>query len=121
MFFRLSKCVPFKKNVFLSPSIESILVQCDSNKRNVYKNGHPLINEKPKLRERLKTWKKKDTEHGRTKPPSILMIGIDSISRVNLIRAMPKTAQHLYDNDWFELSGYNKVTKSTLNMPYTYI
>ncbi|XP_039963135.1 uncharacterized protein LOC120776506 isoform X1 [Bactrocera tryoni] len=111
--YRLSKCVPFKKSVSLSPSIESILVQCDSNKRNVYKNGHPLINEKPKVRERLKTWKKKDTEHGRTKPPSILMIGIDSISRVNLIRAMPKTAQYLYDNDWFELSGYNKIDDNT--------
>uniref|UniRef100_A0A0A1X6X0 GLC7-interacting protein 3 n=1 Tax=Zeugodacus cucurbitae TaxID=28588 RepID=A0A0A1X6X0_ZEUCU len=111
--YKLSKCVPFKKSVSLSPSIESILVQCDSNKRNVYKNGHPLINDKPKVRERLKAWKTKDTEHGRQKPPSILMIGIDSISRVNLIRAMPKTAQHLYDNDWFELSGYNKIDDNT--------
>ncbi|CAD7006578.1 unnamed protein product [Ceratitis capitata] len=111
--YKLGKCVPFKKSVSLPPSIDNILVQCDSNRRNVYKNGHPLINEKPRVRERLNAWKKKDTDRGRTKPPSILMIGIDSISRVNLIRAMPKTAQHLYDNEWFELSGYNKIDDNT--------
>ena len=37
------------------------------------------------------------------------MMGIDSVSRLNLIRAMPNTAQHLYDSGWFELKGYNKV------------
>ncbi|XP_053954630.1 uncharacterized protein LOC128860872 isoform X3 [Anastrepha ludens] len=111
--YRLGKCVPFKRKVSLPPSIHSILVQCDSKKRNVYKNGHPLINEQPDVRERLKTWKEKDAKRGRTKPPSVLMIGIDSISRVNLIRAMPKTAQHLYDNEWFELSGYNKIDDNT--------
>lgn len=39
------------------------------------------------------------------------MLSIDSISRLNLIRAMPKTAQHLYDSGWFELQGYNKVNE----------
>ncbi|XP_017476839.1 PREDICTED: uncharacterized protein LOC108366872 isoform X2 [Rhagoletis zephyria] len=111
--YKLGKCVPFKDSVSLSAKIENILVQCDSNKRNVYKNGHPLISEKPDVLERLKTWREKDDERGGTKPPSVLMIGIDSISRVNLIRAMPKTAQHLYDNDWFELSGYNKIDDNT--------
>lgn len=43
------------------------------------------------------------------RPLSVLMLSIDSISRLNLIRALPKTAQHLYNNEWFELQGYNKV------------
>lgn len=43
------------------------------------------------------------------RPLSVLMLGIDSISRLNLIRAMPNVAQHLYDTGWFELKGYNKV------------
>lgn len=38
------------------------------------------------------------------------MIGIDSISRLNLIRSMPHTAQTLYNTGWFELKGYNKVS-----------
>lgn len=43
------------------------------------------------------------------RPLSVLMLGIDSISRLNLIRAMPHTAQHLFDTGWMELKGYNKV------------
>ncbi|XP_067644033.1 uncharacterized protein [Eurosta solidaginis] len=114
--YRLGKCVPFNKNVSLPAEIESILVLCDSNKRNVYKNGHPLIPERSEVIKRLKSWKEKDdkrTKQSDTKPPSILMIGIDSISRVNLIRSMPQTAQYLYDNDWFELTGYNKIDDNT--------
>lgn len=43
------------------------------------------------------------------RPLSVLMLGIDSVSRLNLIRAMPHTAQHLFDTGWMELKGYNKV------------
>lgn len=71
-------------------------------------NAHAMIPEKDEIRQRLNKWKKKDEETGK-KPISVLFIGIDSISRLNLIRAMPKTAQYVYDNEWFELSGYNKV------------
>lgn len=37
------------------------------------------------------------------------MMGIDSLSRLNLIRAMPRTTQTFFDGGWFELRGYNKV------------
>lgn len=47
------------------------------------------------------------------RPLSVLMLSIDSISRLNLLRAMPKTAQHMYDHGWYELQGYNKVSKIT--------
>lgn len=70
--------------------------------------------ERPEIRERLNVWKKYDKEVSglKEKPPSVLMIGIDSISRVNLIRAMPKTARYLYENEWFEMSGFNKVSSN---------
>lgn len=41
------------------------------------------------------------------------MIGIDSISRLNLIRAMPETYEHLESSGWFELRGYNKMDDNT--------
>lgn len=44
------------------------------------------------------------------------MIGIDSISRLNLIRSMPHTAQTLYNTGWFELKGYNKVSSFFINI-----
>lgn len=74
--------------------------------KTVYKNTHAIIRDRPKIRQRLKEIKEKTKTQ---RPLSVLMLSIDSVSRLNLIRAMPKTAQHLYDTGWFELQGYNKV------------
>lgn len=62
--------------------------------------------ERSDIRKRLSAWEDANRS-GRAL--SVLMLGIDSISRLNFIRAMPKTAQYVYDNEWFEMSGYNKV------------
>lgn len=64
------------------------------------------MREKVHIRQRLSALK---TKAQPIRPLSVLMLSIDSISRLNLIRAMPKTAQHLYHTGWFELQGYNKV------------
>lgn len=45
---------------------------------------------------------------------SVLMVGIDSISRLNLIRALPETYEHLESSGWFEMRGYNKIGDNTL-------
>lgn len=44
---------------------------------------------------------------------SILSVGIDSVSRLNFIREMPKTRSFLEKNKWIELQGYNKVADNT--------
>ncbi|EDW04567.1 GH23499 [Drosophila grimshawi] len=106
----LTPCQAFTTNAQLSNTTDSIIVSCYSEKEQIYINGHPTIPERQAVRIRLNQWAHKD--RGR-RVPSVLMIGIDSISRVNLIRAMPKTAQYLYDNDWFELAGYNKIDDNT--------
>lgn len=77
--------------------------------KTVYKNTHAIIRDRPDIRERLNDLKEKNKTQ---RPLSVLMLSIDSVSRLNLIRAMPKTAQHLYDTGWFELQGYNKVNVS---------
>ncbi|EDW17714.2 uncharacterized protein LOC6581510 isoform X2 [Drosophila mojavensis] len=103
-------CGKFKSGAQLDNTTDSIIVKCKVERDQVYINGHPTIPERSAVRQRLKHWAQKD--RGK-RVPSVLMIGIDSISRVNLIRAMPKTAQYLYDNDWFELAGYNKIDDNT--------
>ncbi|KAI8126342.1 hypothetical protein FF38_09154 [Lucilia cuprina] len=110
----LSECMSFVDKTSLSPTIDNILVRCRSNNRQVYINGYPLMPERKEIRQRLETWKKYDDQRKRKeKAPSVLMLGIDSISRVNLVRAMPKTAKYLYDNEWFEMSGFNKIDDNT--------
>jgi hypothetical protein len=44
---------------------------------------------------------------------NVLMIGIDSISRLNLIRSMPETYNFLTRNNWIEMKGYNKIGENT--------
>lgn len=44
------------------------------------------------------------------KKPNVLLLGIDSFSRINLRRTMPNTFNYLQMNNWFELQGYNKVS-----------
>nr|XP_016935548.2 uncharacterized protein LOC108014043 [Drosophila suzukii] len=45
--------------------------------------------------------------------PSVLMFGIDSLSRINLRRTMPKVYRFLTKAGWFELQGYNKIGDNT--------
>ncbi|EDW38889.1 GL13794 [Drosophila persimilis] len=40
--------------------------------------------------------------------PSVIMFGIDSLSRINLRRTMPKVYNFLTRSGWYELQGYNK-------------
>lgn len=107
----------------LPSTIEYIMVRCKSGKKQLYVNSHAIMRERPDLRKRLNEFKEQSIRQTnqvdgsdeeligaeKPRPLSVLMLSIDSISRLNLIRAMPKTAQHVYDNGWFELQGYNKV------------
>lgn len=119
MFRSLSKCQFFDQTFELPQSIEFILVQCkgshskDTDKKKaktVYSNAHAIVRRKPQM---VKVFDSFKTLYPNEKPLSVLMVGIDSISRLNLIRAMPNTAQHLYDTGWFELKGYNKMDDNT--------
>lgn len=44
---------------------------------------------------------------------SVLFFGIDSISRLNLIRTMPETVNYLKQKDWLGLEGYTKMGDNT--------
>lgn len=90
----------------LSNDTDNIIVKCRSGNKQTYVNGYATIPERKQIRERLNKWE--DTNRS-GKPLSVLMLGIDSISRLNFIRAMPKTAEYIFNNDWFEMRGYNKV------------
>uniref|UniRef100_A0A182Y378 Uncharacterized protein n=1 Tax=Anopheles stephensi TaxID=30069 RepID=A0A182Y378_ANOST len=115
--FWVGECIAFNESFLVPPSVRNgILIRCKAgvsesskSKKAIYTNVHALVRPQPNVRERI------DKFAGRTekRPLSVLMIGIDSISRLNLIRAMPHTAQHLYDTGWFELKGYNKIDDNT--------
>ncbi|XP_055687131.1 uncharacterized protein LOC129792266 isoform X2 [Lutzomyia longipalpis] len=107
----LSNCTHFQYAVSLPQDSEFIYVNCSSKSgKEKYRNVHYVMREKKIINDRFERFKVKFTKK---RPLSVLMMGIDSISRLNLIRAMPNTAQHIYNSGWFELKGYNKIDDNT--------
>lgn len=47
------------------------------------------------------------------RPPSVLILGMDSVGRLNFQRSMPKVASFFKKNNFYDLKGYNKVGDNT--------
>lgn len=87
----------------------------------VYSNVHAILNPE-KVYDRLNssefigmnnsTTTTTTSEHQGRKL-SVLMMGIDSVSRLNFQRTMPLTKEHLDKQGWLELRGYNKMGDNT--------
>ncbi|XP_030244374.1 uncharacterized protein LOC115564324 [Drosophila navojoa] len=54
-----------------------------------------------------------DEQRSRTYP-SVIMLGIDSMSQMNFQRTMPLTANFVRQLGWYEMLGYNKIGDNTL-------
>lgn len=109
--FALGPCRKFYGSVLLPNDRDAFIVQCRAKGKLVYTNAHATVPERKKIRQRLDYWKAQDLKRCgvQERPPSVLLIGIDTVSRLNLMRAMPKTYEYLQTNGWFEMAGYNKV------------
>lgn len=93
-------CMNFTEPVTIDD--EFVRVICNYNGSQIYKEFFSFI----------------PLKNGTTPSPSkdfmnVLIIGIDSISRLNLIRTMPKTAAYLQNISAFQFLGYNKVADNT--------
>nr|CAI5831950.1 unnamed protein product [Callosobruchus analis] len=103
----ISSCEPFENYTTLHH--DPVIVKCTdhSSHTQVYENAHAPITITEDVQKKI------DNFDNNTKPLSILFVGIDSISRLNLIRAMPQTYKFVRDNDWVPLVGYNKMDDNT--------
>lgn len=110
-----SDCKTINSSHLLNSFDEFIMVWCSGFRKLftwkpssvVYRNAHAIIRKKSKVAVKL----------ARELPPkgkiSVFMMGIDSISRLNLIRGMPETYKYLEDEGWFEMRGFNKIGDNT--------
>lgn len=97
----------FKDSITLHHDTFSVMCFSTEERDVIYENIHTtfLINED--IREKMsRTHTKKQI--------SVLLVGIDSVSRLNFIRALPKTYSYVERNGWIPLKGYNKVDDNTL-------
>lgn len=99
------------KEVYLESDSDFVLVKCYNAFQFVtYMNFHTLLPHKSEVASRSQKWKSK-----KRKPPSVLVFGIDTLSRLNFFRTMKRTSKTVLEdpNEWFPLEGYNKVGRNT--------
>ncbi|XP_037947190.1 uncharacterized protein LOC119679090 [Teleopsis dalmanni] len=102
--YKLLPCENFAQNFEVPEYIEFIIVECSKNSTIIQKDAFSFIQYKNKTKRTTSTTRRK---------PSVFLIGIDSLSRMNFRRTMPQTHQYLEENDWFEMQGYNKIGDNT--------
>ncbi|XP_044272210.1 uncharacterized protein LOC123016064 isoform X2 [Tribolium madens] len=84
-----------------------VFVMCLKGNKVFYSNTHAPIVLKENIIKRQKLMKNKAEAF------SVLIIGIDSMSRLNFLRSLPETHLFLKENNWISLKGYNKVADNT--------
>jgi hypothetical protein len=106
----MSQCEKFNKSVsFTNEGATYLRVRCTSKGRKseaeVYSNMHAILRKSRRVVERL--------AKGEGDRLGVMFVGIDSISRLNLVRTMPSTVGYLERNGWLEYKGYNKMDDNT--------
>ncbi|CAG7724308.1 unnamed protein product [Allacma fusca] len=62
---------------------------------------------------KYKYWKRPNSKIFYRKPPSVLIVGIDSVSRLHMMRSLPGTRKMLKAHDFVEMKGYTKIGENT--------
>jgi len=105
LFRYAKKCVPFQESVEVTH--EFVRIECQANGTEIYKDYHGFI---PKLKE-VPSHVNHSTDSSQV---NVVIIGLDSLSRLNMIRKMPKTYEYLTETlNAFPMYGYNKVGLNT--------
>ncbi|XP_037814750.1 uncharacterized protein LOC119605609 [Lucilia sericata] len=109
--FKLLPCTNFHQDFVVPLHINGIIVNCKSKskKSTLQEDAFSFI----QVNKTIIQQESKNVTVQRRKP-SILMIGIDTLSRINFRRNMPEMLKYLVKNNWYELLGYNKVGDNTL-------
>ncbi|XP_034134977.1 uncharacterized protein LOC117588039 isoform X1 [Drosophila guanche] len=100
--------VDMTENMALDRNISGIIAECRDEKnasRIVQRDAFPLVQVTPQT--------SRTESHPLPRQPSVIMLGLDTMSRMNFKRTMPKTAEYVQQLGWFEMEGYNKVADNT--------
>lgn len=89
---------------------EFVKVECSRNNEVIYKDYHAFV---PRFRSVENKCERAKAASSKTEHLSVLIIGLDSVSRLNFHRMMPKTVQALQELNAVELLGYTKVADNT--------
>ncbi|SPP84847.1 Hypothetical predicted protein [Drosophila guanche] len=119
--YRMSKVIPLTDNLVVPNDVEYITTRCFLNSSNS-KNHKSNITQRDAMtfvqdhltpEELVHSFRLLNDEQD--PKPNVIILGIDSTSRINLRRTMPQVLRFLKNlPGWFEMQGYNKVGDNTL-------
>lgn len=95
---------------------EFVRVECyNAKNESIYTNFHAFAQSNTDLYSMSRhRWRKHTRENNITRPLNVMLIGLDSVSRLAFIRNMNKTRDFIKDKlAAFEIMGYNKVADNT--------
>ena len=119
LIYRLGDEVCFHDQADLAEDLEFLYVYCYGQRGKLellYQNLHSIVVDKklPHVSLNNETSLGDGEMNGTTwKRYSVMLFGIDSISRLNFIRTMSNTKTFLEHHNWTWLEGYNKVADNT--------
>lgn len=114
-YFRyVNESVHFTSQVTFRNNDEFVRVLCfDNQNSSIYSNFFTIVQKKNKVEERCNKLYKEHYKN-RDEELSIMMLGVESVSRINMLRYMTETRRYLNENmSAIELLGYNKVADNT--------
>lgn len=115
-FYSLLNCVIFHQDFLVPKHIDYLITECylgSNDKKPLQKDAFSFIQATKKTNSSESA---SESKVSGIRKPSVLLIGIDAVSRINLRRTMPQTFKYLQRNQWVELLGYNKVSKYIQNL-----
>ncbi|XP_053957444.1 uncharacterized protein LOC128862762 [Anastrepha ludens] len=102
---KVSPCYIFRQDFVVPLDVNGVIVNCrsrDSNKL-IFVDAFFFIHKR-----------NPNTKYEKSKRIGVLMLGLDSMSQINLRRRMPRTHNYLENhNEWHEMLGYNKLDYDT--------
>ncbi|XP_031843546.1 uncharacterized protein LOC116431792 isoform X2 [Nomia melanderi] len=103
-----SECFSFKNSAAVKA--EFVKIECSRDKEVIYKDYHVFL---PRFRSVEQKYQNPKFVNSRSEKLSVLVIGLDSVSRLNFHRMMPKTVEALQKLGAVEMLGYTKVADNT--------
>ncbi|XP_017103777.3 uncharacterized protein [Drosophila bipectinata] len=101
--YTLHPCIKFEHNFVVPRDVEAMITECRRSNATKVSQTDAFAFVHPR----------NDSTKTESRRPSVLLLGIDSVSRMNLQLTMPQMYKYLASQHWFEMQGYNKVGDNT--------
>ncbi|EDW16568.1 uncharacterized protein Dmoj_GI10600 [Drosophila mojavensis] len=114
MEYKLLPCSNFHQDFDVPRHVDAIITECRrlSDKKLLQQDAFSFV-QPAKHADNLTAMNDSSSSESTKRRPSVLLWGIDSLSRMNFQRTMPLMFKYLKEENWFELQGYSKMADNT--------